>query len=309
MRAKALALAIAIGVGLHPASTGGALSESSGQPICTIADTELFPQRAIDNSPCGLDGSGDAAHVLQNRAKNNLCAGGFLTANPQEDPALVTQLSFRRLQAAADDIREAHDLGVQKVPEDRTPFTGNVYTTSEDDELGEGSLVRYVGFLLEGHFSGQEGVNCGRSGQQNYDMHLAFSNTKPSLTISKAAGAALECKSITAEIIPRRRPDAWTLLGSMKKTSAKGLRAAIEKIDAQDLRRPLRITGQLFFDASHQACKDGERVGGNPARASNWEIHPVYAIDVCEFTTSGNCRWDNDAVWTPLHIWLEEDDQ
>ena len=318
MRARTLVAAVAaFGFAFSPplatpstAPAGAAAPAAPGitspQADCPIADAELWATRPIDTSSCDADGEGDAAHRAQNLAKNNLCAGGFLTSNPQTS-ALATQLTFRKLQAAADDIREEHDLGPQTVPDDRAPFGGDVHTTTEGDALGEGSLVRYVGFLVEGHFSGEEGVNCGRTNQENYDIHLAFSNTKPSLTITKAQGEALECRSITAEIIPRRRPDGWMLLGSMKKTSAKGVRAAQEKIDAHGLRRPLRITGQLFFDGSHQVCGDGGRVGGNPARSSNWEIHPVYAIDVCEFITASNCRWDDDSVWTPLHTWLEDE--
>lgn len=310
MRAIGFAVAIAIGLRISPSLTFRETAGSTAvvaQPSCTIADTDLFPMRSIDNSQCGLEGFGDAKKEAQNRAKNNLCAGGFLTANPTEGPALATQLTFERLQQAADEIRQDHQLGPHTLPDDRSNLRGNIHTTSEGDELGEGSLVRYVGFLVEGHFSKAEDVNCDRAGQQNFDMHLAFSKTKPSLTITKAQGEALECRSMTAEIIPLRRPDAWTLLGSMRKTSAKGLRAAIEKIDDQDLRRPIRLTGHLFFDASHQACRDGHPVGTNPPRASNWEIHPVYAIDVCSRTTLAACKWNNEGVWKPLHKWLEEE--
>ena len=60
---------------------------------------------------------------------------------------------------------------------------------------------------------------------------------------------------------------------------------------------------------------DAEEGVGGGSQASprglslSGKIHPVYAIDVCQFTTSGNCRWNNDAVWTSLHVWLEEDEQ
>jgi hypothetical protein len=312
MRARTLiAAAAAFGFtfsppGAAPSVTAPEFPPASFAANCTIADAELWATRPIDTSSCDADGTGDAAHRAQNLAKNNLCAGGFLTSDP-EPPALATQLTFRKLQEAAEEIRDEHDLGPQTVPEDRTLFAGDVHTTTEGEALGEGALVRYVGFLLEGHFSGEEGVNCGRTRQENYDIHLAFSNTKPPLSPTKAQGEALECRSITAEIIPRRRPDEWSLLGLMKKTSAQGIRAAQAKIDAHSLRRPLRITGQLFFDGSHQACSDGARVGGNPARASNWEIHPVYAIDVCEFVSASSCAWNNEAVWTPLHKWLEDE--
>jgi hypothetical protein len=39
-------------------------------------------------------------------------------------------------------------------------------------------------------------------------------------------------------------------------------------------------------------------------RVSNWEVHPVFAIDVCKNTTLANCKDDNAAVWVPLHTWL-----
>ena len=47
---------------------------------CVIFDQTLWAPRDIDNSECGLDGEGDAAHVAQNRVKNNLCAGDFRTS-------------------------------------------------------------------------------------------------------------------------------------------------------------------------------------------------------------------------------------
>jgi hypothetical protein len=34
-----------------------------------------------------------------------------------------------------------------------------------------------------------------------------------------------------------------------------------------------------------------------------WEIHPVYAIDVCKKKSLNNCKANNDSVWTPLDQW------
>jgi hypothetical protein len=50
-------------------------------------------------------------------------------------------------------------------------------------------------------------------------------------------------------------------------------------------------------------------LGGQPARVSNWDIHPVKAIDVCEFTTPASCKWDDEHVGTPLQVWIEEGDE
>ena len=40
-----------------------------------------------------------------------------------------------------------------------------------------------------------------------------------------------------------------------------------------------------------------------PARASSWEIHPVYGIDVCKFKTLAKCKAGNDSLWTALDQW------
>jgi hypothetical protein len=144
----------------------------------------------------------------------------------------------------------------------------------------------------------------------NFDIHMAFVEQKPSLNVSDAQAEALECSSITAEIIPRQRPEEWDFLGRLRKKKKPGaLKGALAKIDAHDLHRPLRLTGQLFFDGSHRVCVDGKRQGGQPARASNWEIHPVYAIDVCKFTTLTSCKPDDESLWKPLHVFMEEGDE
>jgi len=53
------------------------------------------------------------------------------------------------------------------------------------------------------------------------------------------------------------------------------------------------------FDASHVPCAPDKEA--NPARLSLWEIHPVYAIDVCSETTIAACRIDDESLWTPLN--------
>ena len=292
------------------ASTTTSVSDDLMQSACTIADQEFWALRAIDSSTCREEGSGDEAHQAQNRAKNNLCAGGFLTDSPNEEPARVTQFSFRKLETIQRDLREELGLGVRTTPPDRSPFQQTVYTTVPyGRDLAEGALIQYVGFLLEGHFTGAEGVNCGLKTQVNYDIHMAFVEQKPPLNPTDAQAEALECSSVTAEIIPRRRPEEWDLLGRMKKTKKPGaLKGALAKIAAHDLDRPLRLTGQLFFDGSHEACRNGKRVGGQPARASNWEIHPVYAVEVCKNKSLSGCAWNREDRWVPLHEWLEEGD-
>jgi hypothetical protein len=59
----------------------------------------------------------------------------------------------------------------------------------------------------------------------------------------------------------------------------------------------VRVTGQLFFDGSHSPCAGGK---GSPKRASLWEIHPVYALDVCSGKTIADCPVDDETKWQPL---------
>jgi hypothetical protein len=59
------------------------------------------------------------------------------------------------------------------------------------------------------------------------------------------------------------------------------------------------VTGQLFFDASHAPCPCGTSC--SPVRASLWEIHPVYAIEVCLAGTT--CQEDVDVDWLPFDKW------
>jgi hypothetical protein len=314
--------AIVVGTGSTTALPIDSLTKSESEALshhrsvsmqsCSIADDEFFATRPIDGSSCGLEGSGDAADKAQNALKNNLCAGGFLTNSPNADPVRVTQFSFKRLEEETKAIRAELGIAEGELPEavDRDRFQQTIHTTVPNgDDLAEGTLVRYVGFLLEGHFTGEESVNCERKKQVNFDIHMAFVEQKPPANVGDGQAEGLECASITAELIPRRRPEEWDFLGRLKKTKKPGaLKGAIAKIIAHDLHRPLRLTGQLFFDASHRVCVNGSRIGGQPARVSNWEIHPVYAIDVCKFTSLSSCKWDDDAVWKPLDVHMSEGD-
>jgi hypothetical protein len=203
----------------------------------------------------------------QNRAKNNLCATG--------NPVNLTFQHFIRLQKAAEDA-EVPFGSHNNVPEDRTVLK-NLIAGPGSVRIGEGTIVRYVGFVSHPRYSNRskgEVVNCKTGGADHNDIHLDLvrSSNEPA------------CKSITAEIIPHFRPAAWEV--------------DILKL-AQFKDHPMRFTGQLFFDASHRPCRnDNDKVA--PKRASIWEIHPVYAIDVCKFKSLNQCRVSNQSVWTPL---------
>jgi hypothetical protein len=125
-----------------------------------------------------------------------------------------------------------------------------------------------------------ESVNCNHKTRPWNDVHIA---------LVKSASTD-ECSSITAQISPHFRPDDWA------------------PIALKDLDRPVRITGQLFFDSAHTPCHNG--VKPRPRRQSVWEVHPVYRIEVCSTSTSlSTCKANDDSKWKDLHVWLEEHEE
>jgi hypothetical protein len=287
----------------------GGLSGAAQQVPAACVPTEFgVPPivRPIDRATTGCDLNGEPSasnptdqekQEAQNLAKNEFCAWTGAS------PALVTRLSFDRLMKR---IPAGFPWGSRfKMPtaDERKALRG-IYTTSEGDTIGEGSYVQFAAYLLEGHFGGAESVNCGRSLQQDVDIHLALVTQRP-WTLDLKNRGPVECSSVTAEISPHHRPIDWELLGRMTGTpAAQKLVKAQQKLVDENLQRPLRIRGHLFFDASHGLCSGNEPTTGNPPRRSGWEIHPVYSIDVCEFKTLTTCRVDREDVWTPLAEWL-----
>jgi hypothetical protein len=250
---------------------------------CTLPFETIAKHRTIEDT-CAAHGdapltggsANDSAHALQNLAKNNFCATGT--------PELVTFISFKRLQQKLDKkVSEAKAWNQFHLPADRNVLLG-IYTTSESATIGEGSIVKFAAWLMKLRKGGQESCNCGDANgtaREVVDMHLV-------LISSSDRENAPECKSVTAEISPHFRPDQWdgdTLLSANN--------------------HPLRFTGQLIYDASHRPCSGSPPTpaSGAPSRVSSWEIHPVYAIDVCKKKSLNSCKANNDSVWTPLDQW------
>jgi len=229
-------------------------------PGCPLPFADIQERHAIDEQ-CGIEGQGSAASELQNRAKNNFCATG--------DPATVTLFTLRKVQQI---VEQAHPQlwDIFHLPADRAIFR-DLHTTSDDKLIGEGSLVRFVAFIIEAHPSGKENVNCNRpGGKEFYDAHVTVGKKKTDDP----------CDGIVVETSPHFRPETW---------------------DANVLNhipRPVRFTGQLFFDAGHKPCPEV------PPRFSLWEIHPIYAIDVCKNKSLSGCPVDDEEKWKPLHEWL-----
>lgn len=140
--------------------------------------------------------------------------------------------------------------------------------------LGEGQYVSYVAFIKNAHYSdvaAGEAVNCNIPGDATNDIHIVLLKDPTDD----------ECLSTTAEMSPHYRPPDWTDKNLM--TASAG--------------HPVRVRGQLFFDGSHTPCSGSS--SPNPKRASLWEIHPVYSVDVCTQTTIAECQ-GSTVEWTPL---------
>lgn len=248
-------------------SGGGALNLP-----CTLPFDSIRQFHPIDES-CGAGGSAtDDAQIAQNTAKNNFCATG---------PAVsLTFDNFVQLQDAAQQAGISFGSAFQ-VPKDRSPL-GSLLSLPGSGTVGEGSVVRLAAYIIAAHYSNVskgEGVNYKMGGQEDNDIHIV---------LGRASSNDDPCTSVTAEISPHFRPDIW----------------APDIISGLAARR-FRFTGQLFFDASHRPCVSAQR--SNPPRESLFEIHPVYAVDVCTLANPDQCDVDNQTNWKSLQDWLGTD--
>jgi hypothetical protein len=236
-------------------------SAATFDPPCKLPFASIANNQPID-SKCGVAGNAGANQGmrLQDMAKNNFCAKG--------KPVVLRFSDYPSLQKAAEKALGAN-YKVGRPPQDRSGL--KKIAKVRGTTVGEGDVVRIVAFVEKAHYSDVskgENVNCNLSGEPDNDIHIPL--------VSKAGDD--ECNSVTAEISPHFRPNAWT----PSNLNQPGV--------------PLRFTGQLMFDAEHKPCAQGKKI--NPARVSVWEIHPVYAVDVCK--SASKCDASVDSDWTPL---------
>lgn len=262
---------LTLAISLSPLTAGAA--QFRFEPGCPLPYEAIKQAHSIDEA-CNLSGESEEyapssqTQRRANEAKNQLCAPG--------PPVLLTFKDFEHLQGRSEDA--GIEFGPSRHPKDRSALR-NLYPTSVNGEavtVGEGSLVRVVAYVAEArtsNVSSGESVNCKQKGKLNNDIHVTLvrrPNDPP-------------CAGIVAELIPHFRPKAWrdTAIAATK--------------------RPVRVTGHLFFDSPHLPCdEEGRALGGNPARVSLWEIHPVYSLEVCKYTTVTACRGEHDEDWRPM---------
>ena len=226
-----------------------------------------------------------AANDKQNAMKNNFCA-------PVNKIVPVALKTFSDLGDASS--------GETSIPPGEPPPSraklANLITLDDGRKLGEGQTVVFVGYVLDARHSNVdkddplnkgngESVQCNLLGCAYNDIHITLSEDPNDHTM---------CRSIVAEIIPHYRPLAWDLFDSPDY-------AGFFKT------HPVKITGQLFFDGSHVPCTKDGKAGFNPVRKANdferlalWEIHPIYAIDVCQHTEKSHCRAADQNAWFPF---------
>lgn len=230
---------------------------------CAVPFVDLVTQHKID-AQCGASGdipssSTGAPHQVQNRQKNDFCVTGT--------PRSITVRELTELQKKADEAFAQAGVTYDRehLPADRSPLR----------KLGEGALARLVAFPKNVRYSniqsGGESVNCHEAFNTWNDIHIELAE--------EADGKG--CELVSAEVSPHFRPIHWTP-------------TAIRQSG-----RPIRITGPLFFDASHHPCKNG-LAQNDQARASNWEIHPAYNLEICRYSTAAQCKVDDDAAWQRL---------
>src|SRR5439155_6894053 len=229
-----------------------------------------------------------AANDKQNALKNNFCA-------PTNRIIPVTLQTFADLGEASTKVPS---IPKGEPPESRAQLA-NIITINDfngETKLGEGKTVVFVGFVLDANHSNVdkndpltkgagESVQCNLLGCQYNDIHI---------TLAEDPNETSRCRTIVAEIVPHYRPPAWNLFDSPDY-------AAFLKT------HPVRITGQLFFDGSHVPCRDG-KADFNPARNNNkdferlalWEVHPIYAIDLCKNITASQCSMSDESAWFPF---------
>jgi hypothetical protein len=235
---------------------------------------------------------------LQNQAKNNLCASN--------DPKTLTFADFMSLQRDAADQHipfGADGFGagrVEHLPTDRTSLaTGNFQVSS--GTVNEGDVVQIVAFMDDPHpadLGAGENVNCNQPEAPENDIHINLvekpappkpTRNDPDADQKKADRKVALCKAIIAEVIPHFRPDSY---------DATFLFAVARR------RLPVRIAGQLFFDAAHRPC-DGDTPRDSSVRGTLWEIHPIYSIDVCRHKNLAQCPADDSNAWQPLAQFIQ----
>src|SRR6266576_209155 len=227
----ALVLASVLPAALNPGPVGGGKSLTAGTPASSAPPTAppttvgfqpgcKLPFDSIKTAGLELDATctqngnagDDVAKRLEIKAKNNFCADGA--------PTPIVFKDFTNLESASDKIPDLRKM--LKTSRDRV---SSMITSAGGATIGEGSLVQFVALLFHADFSnvgkgkGEE-VNCKRTEKEDNDIHIQM---------MIGPNEDDPCRGVTAEMSPHFRPEAWNRLAKL------------------EIKRPVRITGPLFF--------------------------------------------------------------
>lgn len=262
-------------------------------------------ERDIDRD-CSDEGTGKGDPQRgQNRAKNNFAAKG------EPIPILITDID--RLEKATILARncfakhgtKCKQLAIDQagLPIDRGQLR-DIAATGSGVKIGEATIVVLEAQILDSHYSNTkynvyknkgkppsrgsgESVNCKNklsSAIDRNDIHVVLA----------APGEKNECMSVTAEISPHFRPDSWRRFHNMGKNSfGEDINLEAKGVNFNKVQM-VRITGPLFYDASHEPCSPNHR--SSPARRSLWEIHPAYKLEV-----KSKGVWQTFEEWAKTH--------
>jgi hypothetical protein len=265
-------------VGALLASTLSSFAQDAFVPQCDLPYSQIAKKNPIDKS-CPPEGTPDSPnHAKEYQAKNNLCA-----PEPSINVTLADVIAMQK--DVENDTRIP--IGQRDTPVPDRSVLRNIHTMSNGRKIGEGDRIRLVAFVTGAKATGTtsrpdgtagEGVNCRHLGAAINDIHIDIGSSPT----TKA------CDGIVVEMIPHFRPAVWTPANLHKLRS-----------------RPVRVTGHLFLDSRHNlsTCSNPS-TRGDPPRISLWEVHPVYAVDVCKSADLSECAISNDGRWVPFDRWL-----
>ncbi len=264
-------------------------------PFARIAESHEIDRR------CPATGKADnnLYHYSQNAAKNNFTARG--------NPVPLKFSDFNRLQLTSEQQIETGKIVLQgKYPENRQRLEKLIKVHGKS--IGEGSVVSLQAYVFNANYANTkysklsdgrpargEAVDCDNPELDWNDIHIALSPNTNATTD--------ECWTVTAEISPHYRPAVWGRFHDGQNPDIEALIPGLLKqrvVENRTSNAPplkLRLTGPLFYDASHRPCifsagKIAER--HSPERRSIWEIHPLYRIEVYDALKH---RWSDLDRW------------
>lgn len=243
------------------------------------ADTIEPGKYAMHSScpPSGDETTPNSDGSLRNLAKRWMAA--------DKTPVSLTVAEFATLQKNTDSdaVKHSHqrdqltlvniEAGSKKVSEgDRVSLSGYL------NRVDNGAIV--------------ENVNCKVSKKSTKDGRDVHINIGPEPNGNEFAG-------VVVELIPQLPVSDWSI--DVARTNAM---AALKRVKKAKLR--VLAVGSLTYDNEHRVnAVKTHSIGGQPARVSLWEIHPVLDFYVCPTgvcdPTTPDKKWQRLTDWATAH--------